>query len=151
MHKTLTSVILLGSLIGCFRQPPVGDMPPGWCDSVPPPVPVNARRPARIPRVASRAEYSAIVGTVTEAGTALPLESIISLRPDSAADSLPHVVRTAYADSLGGFALGNILPGTYTLHFRSMSHHMADERLLLRRGVTDTVRTELRYFTCLGF
>lgn len=151
MHKTLIAFFLLTSLIGCRRQPSDGDMPAGWCDSVPPPVAANARRPVRVPDVVSRSDQAAVVGTVTEAGTARPLESVISLRSDSASGGLRRTMRTGYTDSLGGFALTDIVPGIYTLQFRSVSHHMADQRLLLRRGATDTVRIELRFFTCIGF
>ena len=145
--------ITLGILAAasCARSAPRDAMTlPAACDSAPPPVAPAARRAARVPHVAAGDGRGAIVGTVVEAGTGQPLwYGEAWLRPIGTGAAA--ALGPARADSLGGFALERVAPGTYTLHVRAFTHRATAQQVEVRAGAVDTVRAALRYHACRGY
>ena len=119
---------------------------PAVCDSVPPhrhgPAPTIPTLPA------PQAPLGAVVGAVSEAGTGLALAyATIDL---ARLDSLPSG-RLLSADSLGGFAIDGLAPGTYSLRVRSFNHRFRLHELHISPAVLETLTVALPYYQCTGY
>jgi len=127
---------------------------PAVCDSAPPPLAAGAQhRAVRVPQVARATGRGTVVGTIVEAGSGQPLSygeaSLHRVATDSAVGR--PVGRPVMADSLGGFALTDLAPGAYTLRVRAISHRFEEHPVAVRAGAVDTVRVEMRYYSCHGY
>lgn len=67
------------------------------------------------------------------------------------AGALTRVGAEVPTDSAGGFVLGPVLPGRYTLRVRAMQHVLVERPLEVRAGVVDTVWITMRYLRCVGY
>ena len=89
-----------------------------------------------------RADRGAIIGAVADSETARGLaRATVTLRLDTAA----KVITYARADTVGGFSLSALEPGTYYISARSMTYPERGFRLEVRPGIVDTVRIPLRF------
>jgi len=119
---------------------------PASCDSAPP------HREGPVPAVPAVAlptpPFGTLVGAVSEAGTswALPYATIDLTRLDG-----PAKARLLAADSVGGFALEALEPGTYRFRVRSFDHRFNAQDLRVRSAVVETLLVVLRYFRCTGY
>jgi hypothetical protein len=150
----LVGVIVLALMIvsaSCARQHHVDIMSLMACDSVPP-----ARGTAAVPHVPTaspRSDRGAIVGTVSERKGGQPVPNgDATLIPMQAA--APVGARNQFrvsVDSLGGFALVDVTPGSYTLRVRAINHPLDERRVEVRAGRVDTVRVVMHYYACRGY
>jgi hypothetical protein len=90
-----------------------------------------------------------IVGLVREQDTGVPLTTgRVSYWSSSATSE--HAPATDL-DSLGGFTLSPLRPGSYVVRITASNHTARNVTVVGRRGAVDTVGVTLRYFTCFGY
>ncbi|MGZ3491750.1 MAG: carboxypeptidase-like regulatory domain-containing protein [Gemmatimonadaceae bacterium] len=90
---------------------------------------------------------AALVGTVVDSASGSPIEHAqILLR--SATTAQPHYV---FTDPHGGFVLGRLGPGRYSVLIRSLGYAFRADSLSMSAGRVDTLSTRLRRVsTCQG-
>jgi hypothetical protein len=54
-------------------------------------------------------------------------------------------------DSLGGFALPPLPPGSYLVRVTAFNHTARNVTVVARRGAVDTVSVALPFFACFGY
>ena len=145
----LASIGLAAFVISCANQAPVNVMTlPAVCDSVPPAVPIAARRIPRVPETNLRPSTGAVVGAVIEMVSSQPIAyAMAELRLIDSS----RILSSVPTDTLGGFALRNVPPGAYRLRVRAMQHRFEERGVLVQEDVIDTVQVHMRYFTCTGY
>ncbi len=99
------------------------------------------------PAPAPRPGFGAIIGTLSDAGGALPHYPVLAVIPGGDQNS-PHV--TAIPDSSGGFAFDALRPGHYRLFVRAYSHRPDSTDVDVREAQIDTVPIVMRLYDCLG-
>jgi hypothetical protein len=110
---------------------------------------VRSKGPAvRLPPApALRPGFGGIIGTLADAGSALPHYPVLAVIPSEDQNS-PHV--TAIPDSSGGFAFDALRPGHYRLFVRAYSHRPDSTDVDVRMGQMDTVSIVMQLYDCLG-
>ena len=110
---------------------------------------VRSKGPAvRLPPAPSlRPGFGGIIGTLADAGGALPHYPVLATIPGGDANS-PHV--TAVPDSSGGFAFDALPPGHYRLFVRAYSHRPDSTDVDVRAAQIDTVTIVMKLYDCLG-
>jgi hypothetical protein len=91
--------------------------------------------------------FGGIIGTLSDAGGALPHYPVLAVIPGGDQNS-PHV--TATPDSSGGFAFGALRPGRYRLFVRAYSHRPDSTDVEVRAAQIDTVAIVMQLYDCLG-
>jgi hypothetical protein len=109
---------------------------------------VRSRGPAvRLPPAPSlRSGFGAIIGTLSDAGGALPHYPVLAVIPGG--DNSTHI--TAVPDSSGGFAFDALRPGHYRLFVRAYSHRSDSTDVDVRAAQIDTVNIVMQLYDCLG-
>jgi hypothetical protein len=109
--------------------------------------PKTAMVPAHNGQAITSGFSAAIVGTVVDSALGSPIEHAqILLR--SATTAQPQY---AFTDAHGGFVLGRLEPGRYSLLIRSLGYAFRADSLTISAGRVDTLRTRLRRVsTCQG-
>jgi hypothetical protein len=88
-----------------------------------------------------------VVGTVADAGGALPHYSILATTPGNSF----HAARaTVVADSAGGFVFDGLSPGTYRLLVHPYSHRPDSADIKILAGQVDTVQLRPSFFGCVS-
>lgn len=110
---------------------------------------VRSKGPAvRLPQApALRPGFGGIVGTLADAGGALPHYPVLAFVPGGQSNST-HV--TAVPDSSGGFAFDALRPGHYRLFVRAYSHRPDSTDVDVRAAEIDTVAIVMQLYDCLG-
>jgi hypothetical protein len=110
---------------------------------------VRSKGPAvRLPRAPSiRSGFGGIIGTLSDAGGALPHYPVLAVIPGGDQNS-PHV--TAVPDSSGGFAFDALRPGHYRLFVRAYSHRSDSTDVDVHAAQIDTVNIVMQLYDCLG-
>ena len=110
---------------------------------------VRSKGPAvRLPVApALRPGFGGIVGTLADAGGALPHYPILAVIPGGDQNS-PHA--TAIPDSSGGFAFNALRPGHYRLFVRAYSHRPDSTDVDVRVAQVDTLNIVMQLYDCLG-
>jgi hypothetical protein len=104
--------------------------------------------PPRLPPTPGlRPGFGGVVGTLADAGGALPHYPILAVIPGDDPSS-PHV--TAIPDSSGGFAFDALRPGRYRLFVRAYSHRPDSTDVDVRAAQVDTVSIVMQFYDCLG-
>src|SRR5712671_110579 len=93
-----------------------------------------------------RPGFGGVIGTLSDAGGALPHYSILASIPGDAPGS-PHA--TATADSVGGFVFSALPPGHYRLLVRAFAHRPDSADIDVVSGRVDTVRLSPPFFQCV--
>ncbi len=96
---------------------------------------------------ALRPGFGGIVGTLSDAGGALPHYPVLAIIPGGDQDS-PHV--TAIPDSSGGFVFDALRPGHYRLFVRAYSHRPDSTDVDVRAVQIDTLHIVMQLYDCLG-
>ena len=110
------------------------------------PRPETATLPVFDQRSITNAFTSALVGTVVDSASGSPMEHAqVLLR--SRTLSRPAYV---FTDSRGGFVLGHLEPGRYSLLIRSLNYAPLADSLTMVGGRVDTLRTRLRRLGSCG-
>jgi hypothetical protein len=155
MRLTAVALLVSGAAIaGCAAaQPPDVLQSAAVCDSVPEPLGTGAVPRGVLPSRDSTPERASVVlGVVTEMGSGRPLRSAgVALFRVSTASRRDPVGQEVPTDSAGGFVLGPVPPGAYTLRVRALRHRVDERPVVLRAGAADTVRVEMRYLRCAGY
>jgi hypothetical protein len=99
------------------------------------------------PAPALSAGFGGIIGTLSDAGGALPHYPVLAVLPGDDQNS-PHV--TAIPDSSGGFAFDALRPGHYRLFVRAYSHRPDSTDVDVRAAQIDTVTIVMQLYDCLG-
>lgn len=94
-----------------------------------------------------RAGFGAIVGTLSDAGGALPHYPVLAAIPGGDPGS-PH--STAIPDSSGGFVFDALRPGHYRLFVRAYSHRPDSTDVDVRAARIDTVTIVMQLYDCVG-
>jgi hypothetical protein len=103
--------------------------------------------PPRLPLAPTlTAGTGGIIGTLADAGGALPHYPVMALTPGDSPNA-PHA--SAIPDSLGGFAFDPLVPGHYRLFVRAFSHKPDSTDVDVVAGRVDTVQIVLQYFGCV--
>jgi hypothetical protein len=110
---------------------------------------VRSKGPAvRLPLApAVRPGFGGIIGTLSDAGGALPHYPVLAVVPGGDQNS-PHF--TATPDSSGGFAFDALRPGHYRLLVRAYSHRPDSTDVEVRAAQIDTVVIVMQLYDCLG-
>ena len=88
-----------------------------------------------------------VVGTVADAGGALPHYSVLATTPGNSF----HAARaTVIADSAGGFVFDGLSPGAYRLLVRPYSHKADSTDIEVSAGRVDTVQLRPPFFGCVS-
>ena len=88
-----------------------------------------------------------VVGTVSDAGGALPHYSVLATTPGNSF----HATRaSAVADSAGGFVFGGLSPGVYRLLVQPHSHRPDSADIKISAGQVDTVQLRPTFFGCVS-
>jgi len=90
--------------------------------------------------------FGGIVGTLADAGGALPHYSILATVPG---DNPNATHATAIADSAGGFVFDALPPGHYRLIVRAFSHRPDSAQVDVAAGQVDTVSLRPQFFDCV--
>jgi hypothetical protein len=148
----LRGVVTAGimAMAGCHRAPPPIDvMTISACDSTPHPTADDLTRRARAPNRAPVADMATIVGLVREQDTGVPVTGgrVFYWRSSATSEHAP----AADLDSLGGFVLPPLPPGSYVVRVTAFNHTARNVTVVARRGAVDTVSATLRFFTCFGY
>jgi hypothetical protein len=93
-----------------------------------------------------KAGFGAVIGTLSDAGGALPHYPILASTPGDAPNS-PHAAATA--DSLGGFVFDALAPGRYRLFVRAYAHRPDSTEIEVKAGRVDTVQLSPTFFECV--
>ena len=148
-----TTIVLAPMIVSasCARQHLVDYMSVMACGSVPPTS--GAGVVPRVPSSSPGSDRGAIVGTVSErkGGQAIPFgdATLIPIQASPLVGGRKQLgVRV---DSLGGFALSDVTPGSYTLRVRAINHPFDERRVEIQAGRVDTVRVAMRYYACTGY
>jgi hypothetical protein len=109
---------------------------------------VRTKGPApRLPEAPSlRSGAGGVIGTLADAGGALPHYPIMAVSPGgnpSAGNA------SATPDSLGGFSFGALAPGRYRLLVHAYGHRPDSTDVDVAAGRVDTVSFVLQYFGCV--
>lgn len=109
---------------------------------------VRSKGPAvRLPLApALRPGFGGIIGTLSDAGGALPHYPVLAVIPGG--DNSTHT--TAIPDSSGGFAFDALRPGHYRLFVRAYSHRPDSTDVDVRMARIDTVAIVMQLHDCLG-
>jgi hypothetical protein len=109
---------------------------------------VRSKGPAiRLPAApALRPGFGGIIGTLADAGGALPHYPVLAVVPGG--DQASHA--TATPDSSGGFAFDALRPGHYRLFVRAYSHRPDSTDVDVRAAQIDTVTIVMHLYDCLG-
>lgn len=99
------------------------------------------------PAPALRPGFGGIIGTLADAGGALPHYPILAVLPSENQNS-PHF--TATPDSSGGFAFDALRPGHYRVFVRAYSHRPDSTDVDVRAAQIDTLTILMRLYDCLG-
>jgi len=91
--------------------------------------------------------YGGIVGTLADAGGALPHYSILATTPGN---SLHASRASAIADSLGGFVFDGLTPGLYRLFVQPYSHRADSTDIKITAGQIDTVELRPQFYGCVS-
>jgi hypothetical protein len=94
-----------------------------------------------------RAGFGGVIGTLADAGGALPHYPILATVPGGDPNS-PHI--TAIPDSSGGFVFDALRPGHYRLFVRAYSHRSDSTDIEVRPAQVDTVSIVMKLYDCLG-
>jgi hypothetical protein len=89
----------------------------------------------------------AIIGTLADAGGALPHYPVLAVIPGGDTNS-PH--STAIPDSSGGFSFDALRPGHYRLFVRAYAHRPDSTDVDVRAAQIDTVAIVMQLYDCLG-
>lgn len=146
------SVAVLG-LLSCRRPEPINIMmEPPTCDSVPPPLAPGERAGAELPSgITPTSGYGTVIGVVVQARTGRPLPGVtLSFRPVGSTVGSTPVARTL-SNGVGGFSVGSVPPGTYTLRTTMISYPPRERTVTVRSDAIDTVRAEMTYMHCVGY
>ena len=92
-----------------------------------------------------RSGNGGVVGTLADAGGALPHYSILATAPGDSPNA-PHA--TVTADSVGGFVFSALTPGRYRLFVRAFGHKPDSAEIDVVAGRLDTVRLRPQFFEC---
>jgi hypothetical protein len=87
-----------------------------------------------------------VIGTLADAGGALPHYSILATAPGDAPNA-PHAAVTA--DSAGGFVFNALTPGRYRLFVRAYAHRPDSTDVDVLAGQIDTVYLRPQFFQCV--
>lgn len=155
MHRTVVTLLLsCGVIAGCAaaKPPSVMDLP-ATCDSVPEPLARGEAAKGMLPsHDVAPTSASEVLGVVTEARSGRALRSArVALFRSSSDSGRIQVGREVPTDTVGGFVLGPVSPGTYILRVRAMAHRADERPVILRAGAADTVYVQMRYFRCVGY
>jgi hypothetical protein len=109
---------------------------------------IRSKGPApRLPQTPGlRPGFGGVIGTLADAGGALPHYPIMAVSPGgnpSAANA------SATPDSLGGFSFGSLSPGRYRLFVHAYGHRSDSTDVDVAVGRVDTVSFVLQYFGCV--
>jgi hypothetical protein len=94
-----------------------------------------------------RPGFGGILGTLSDAGGALPHYPVLAVIPGGDQNS-PHF--TATPDSSGGFAFDALRPGHYRLLVRAYSHRPDSTVVEGRAALSDSVVFVMQLYDCLG-
>ena len=101
----------------------------------------------RLPAAPSlRSGYGGVVGTLADAGGALPHYSVMATVPRGGPGA-PHA--TVTADSAGGFVFNSLTPGPYRVSVRIFSHKPDSADVEVSAGKVDTVQLRPPYYECV--
>ncbi len=101
----------------------------------------------RLPAAPSlRPGVGGVIGTLADAGGALPHYSILATAPGDSPNA-PHATTTA--DSVGGFVFAALPPGPYRLFVRAFAHKPDSVQVDVAAGRVDTVRLTPQFFECV--
>src|SRR5882757_4448312 len=132
---------------GCHRAPPPVDlMTITTCDSTPPRTTRDLARRARAPNRAPVANMATIVGQVREQDSSVPVTGgrVFYWRSSATSAGAP----STDLDSLGGFTLSPLHPGSYVVRITALNHTAQNVTVVGRPGAVDTMSVALRYFAC---
>ncbi|MGI8401121.1 MAG: carboxypeptidase-like regulatory domain-containing protein [Gemmatimonadaceae bacterium] len=96
---------------------------------------------------ALRPGFGGIIGTLADAGGALPHYPVLAVIPGGETSST-HA--SAIPDSSGGFAFDALRPGHYRLFVRAYSHRRDSTDVEVRAAQIDTVAIVMQLYDCLG-
>jgi len=99
------------------------------------------------PAPALKLGYGGVIGTLADAGGALPHYSILATTPGN---SLHASRASAIADSLGGFAFDSLTPGLYRLFVQPYSHRADSTDIKITAGQIDTVELRPQFYGCVS-
>jgi carboxypeptidase family protein len=142
--KPASLVAALFTIVACHRgsQEDIGLLI-GRCSE-------RVRSKGPVPQVPTapslKSGYGGIVGTLADAGGALPHYSILASVPG---DNLNSTHATAIADSAGGFTFDALPPGHYRLIVRAFSHRPDSAQVDVAAGRVDTVTLRPQFFDCV--
>jgi hypothetical protein len=88
-----------------------------------------------------------VVGTLADAGGALPHYSVLATTPGN---SLHAARASAIADSLGGFVFDGLSPGLYRLFVQPYSHRADSTDIKIFAGQVDTVALRPPFYGCVS-
>ena len=142
--RAAAALVLFVALTACQRsRAPDTNLLTGRCTDL-----QRAKGPTpRIPANPTlRPGFGAVVGTLSDAGGALPQYPVraqmLSNNPNAAHD-------TATPDSLGGFVFDSLPPGRYRLYARAFSHKPDSTEVEVAAGQVATASIVLSFFECV--
>lgn len=104
-------------------------------------------KPRLPPAPALKSGVGGVVGTVADAGGALPHYSVLATTPGNSF----HATRaTVVADSAGGFVFDGLTPGAYRLLVHPYSHRPDSTDIKILAGRVDTVELRPPFFGCVS-
>ncbi|MEO8910468.1 MAG: carboxypeptidase-like regulatory domain-containing protein [Gemmatimonadaceae bacterium] len=102
----------------------------------------------RLPRAPSPGPgVGAVIGTLADAGGALPHYPILAVIPG---DDPQTQHATAIPDSSGGFSFAALRPGHYRMFVRAYAHRPDSTDVEVRAGNVDTLSIVMQLYDCLG-
>ena len=105
--------------------------------------------PVAIPSVSTKADMSAITGSVAqlETGDALQSATVNLVAIDTKGQAQPWRL----TDAKGGFAFDSLAPGRYQVRARRLGSVMDTLTVDIAADQVDTVRFRLRAYRCYGY
>lgn len=104
-------------------------------------------QPRLPPAPSLKSGLGGVVGTVADAGGALPHYSVLATTPGN---SLHASRASAIADSLGGFVFDGLSPGLYRLFVQPYSHRPDSTDIKISAGQVDTVALRPPFYGCVS-
>lgn len=102
----------------------------------------------RLPPAPSlKSGFGGVVGTIADAGGALPHYTVLATTPGN---SLHASRASAIADSLGGFVFDGLTPGIYRLFVQPYSHRADSTDIKVSAGQIDTVALRPPFYGCVS-
>ncbi|MFL5499647.1 MAG: carboxypeptidase-like regulatory domain-containing protein [Gemmatimonadaceae bacterium] len=102
----------------------------------------------RLPRAPTlKSGFGGVVGTVADAGGALPHYSVLATTPGN---SFRASRASVVADSSGGFVFDGLTPGAYRLLVQPYNHRPDSTDIKISAGQVDTVELRPSFFGCVS-